>query len=100
MSRLHFARVLFVLLLIVASTTMLQAQAGCNPKPWPTPCPNPCPTPATGGTHGAWEAYAFAGGTTHGNNIFNDTFVANGETFDTSARLPGTGTFGGKVGGF
>jgi hypothetical protein len=27
MSRLHFARVMFVLLLIVASTTMLQAQA-------------------------------------------------------------------------
>ena len=74
MSRLHFVRVLFVLLLIVASTTMLQAQA--------------------------WEAYAFAGGTTHGGNIFNDTFTVGNTVFDTSGRMPGAGTFGGKVGGF
>jgi opacity protein-like surface antigen len=68
MSRVHFARVLFVLLLLVASTPVLQAQA--------------------------WEAYAFAGGTTHGGNVnFNDAF-------DSRARMPGAFTTGGKVGGF
>jgi opacity protein-like surface antigen len=75
MSRLHFARVLFVLLLIVASTPMLQAQA--------------------------WEAYAFAGGTTHSTNLIkDDTFTVGNTVFDPTARIPGAGTFGGKVGGF
>jgi hypothetical protein len=74
MSRLHFARALFVLLLIVASTKMLQAQA--------------------------WEAYAFGGATTHSNNVFDESFVANNQTFDTKLRMPSAATFGGKVGGF
>ena len=71
MSRLHFARVLFVLLLIVASTTMLQAQTPC-------PCPggsvySPCQAPASApATYGAWEAYLFGGGTTHGGDVFKD----------------------------
>ena len=56
MSRLHFARVLFVLLLIVSSTAMLQAQS--------------------------WEAYAFAGGTTHSGNVFKDTFTVGNTTFE------------------
>jgi hypothetical protein len=74
MSRLHFARVLFVLLLIVSSTAMLQAQS--------------------------WEAYAFAGGTTHGGNVFKDTFTVGNTTFENKDRMPGSFTAGGKVGGF
>ena len=99
MSRLHFARVLFVLLLIVASTTMLQAQTPC-PCPAP-PCNPPCQTPAASpSTHGAWEAYLFAGGTTHSGNVFKDTFTVGNTTFENKDRMPGSGTFGGKVGGF
>ncbi len=75
MSRLHFARVFFVLLLIVASTSMLQAQA--------------------------WEGYLFGGATTHSNNVFkHDSVVLNGVTFDETARMPSAATFGGKLGGF
>ena len=98
MSRLHFARVLFVLLLIVASTTMLQAQSTPCPCPAP-PCNPPCPAPAPA-TYGAWEAYAFAGGTTHGNDRFKDTFTVGNTVFDTSLRMPGSFTAGGKVGWF
>lgn len=93
MSRLHFAHVLFVLLLIVGSTTMLQAQA---------PCTQPCQAPSSsaGATYGAWEAYVYAGGTTHGGDFFNDTFTAGNTVFNTNSRMPGAFTWGGKVGGF
>src|SRR5262245_35751436 len=94
MSRLHFAHVLFVLLLIVASTTVLQAQAPLCPSPCPTPCPSPCQAPVPS-TYGAWEAYVFGGATTHSNHVFNGSFVANGTTFDTRLRMPGAATFGG-----
>jgi len=74
MSRLHFARVSFVLLLIVGSTTMVQAQA--------------------------WEAYAFGGATTHSNNVFKDSFTVGTQTFEDRLRMPSAATFGGKIGGF
>jgi len=99
MSRLYFARVLFVLLLIVAWTAMLQAQASPCPCPAP-PCNPPCQTATTGGTYGAWEAYVFGGATTHSNNVFKDSFVANGTTFDERLRMPSAATWGGKVGGY
>jgi opacity protein-like surface antigen len=97
MSRLHFERALFVLLLIVASTTMLQAQTPC-PCPAP-PCNPPCQA-ASPSTFGAWEAYLFGGATTHSNNVFKDSFVVNGETFEDRLRMPSAATFGGKIGGF
>jgi hypothetical protein len=93
MSRLHFARVLFVLLLIVAATTMLQAQTPC-PCPAP-PCNPPCQTPATStSTYGAWEAYVFGGATTKSNKVFHD------DVFNNQGRMASAATFGGKVGGF
>jgi hypothetical protein len=102
MSRFQFARVLFVLLVIVGSTTMLQAQTPCNPPCPANPCNPPCQAPAPStSTHGAWEAYLFAGGTTHSGNIFDRTFTVGNTVVDVDrARMPGSGTFGGKIGGF
>jgi opacity protein-like surface antigen len=96
MSHLHFARVWFVLLLIVGSTTMLQAQAPAQAPCNPPPC-SPAPAPST---HGAWEAYLFGGATTHSSDVFKDTFTVGDRVFETGARFPSAGTFGGKVGGF
>jgi hypothetical protein len=98
MTHFQFSRVLFVLLVIVGSTMMLQAQTPC-PCPAP-PCNPPCPTPAPS-THGAWEAYLFGGYTTHSGNLFDDTFNVGRTVLDVDrGRFPGSATFGGKIGGF
>jgi opacity protein-like surface antigen len=54
-----------------------------------------------GATYGAWEAYLFAGGTTHSGDFFkNDTFNVGNTVFETRGRMPGSFVWGGKVGGF